>query len=121
MKNPEERAKELYNLLPNERTKRHLPTAVGYTIENISIVGTSENYLRPEIKEALNKTGIPANSKQGNHAEENIQEEAGEKQLKVTDIGASRSICLDCEIKIKEKGIKACTIFSDKKSRKRKD
>ena len=121
MQNPEERANQLHDLLPNERTKRHTTTAVGITTENISIIGTSENYLRLELKEAFKENEISAKCKQGNHAEKNILEEAEDKQLTITDIGASRPICLDCEIKIKEKGIKSWTIFSGKKSRKRKD
>jgi len=120
-KNPDKRAKELHNLLENERTKRHTTTAVGNTEQDITIVGTSEDYMRPEIKVTLLEHEIPSKSRKGNHAEENVMDEAGERNLNITEIGASRPICLDCEIKIKEKGIETKTKFSGKKSRKRKD
>lgn len=118
--NPDERAKELHDLLEYERTKKHTTTAVGNTDEDITIVGTSEDYLRAEIKEALLEHEIPAKSRKGNHAEENVMGEADERNLKITEIGASRPICLDCENKIKEEEIEAKTEFSGKQSRKRK-
>lgn len=121
MTNPENRAIELHNKLSNERTKRHTTTAVGFTDSNISIVGSSEEYLRAEIREALLENEIPAKGKPGNHAEDNVIEVADDKKLTITDIGASRPICLDCEIKIKDRGIRAWTIFSGKKSKKRRD
>lgn len=120
-KNPDKRAKELHDLLEYERTKRHTTTGVGNTESDTVIVGTSEDYMRQEIKEALNDNEITAKSRKGNHAEENVMDEADELDLTITEIGASRPICLDCENKIKEKGIDAKTEFSGKKSRKRKN
>ena len=119
-KNTDERAKELQNLIESERTKRHTTTAVGNTKQDITIVGTSETYMRPEIKEALLIHEIAAKSKKGNHAEENVIDEAVKQNLNITEIGASRPICLDCEEKIKQKNITTTTKFSGKKSRKRK-
>ena len=121
MKNPNERANELQNLINSERTKRHTTTAVGNTEQNLVIVGTNEEYMRAEIKMALLKHENPAKSRKGNHAEENIIDYADEKKLKISEIGASRPICFDCEIKIKEKGIISKTKFSGKKSRSRKN
>jgi len=120
-KNTDIRAKELHESIESERTKRHTTTAVGNTEQDITIVGTSEDYFRPEIKSALIENEILAKSRTGNHAEENVIDEADERNLKITEIGASRPICLDCEIKIKEKGIEAKTEFSGKQSKKRKD
>jgi len=48
----------------------------------------------------------------GNHAEENVIDEADERNLTITEIGASRPICHDCQYKIEEKGIEAKTEFS---------
>ena len=121
MKNPDLRAKELQNLHENERRKRHTTTAVGNTENETSIVGTNEPYLRKEVKTALNDHEIPAKSKEGNHAEENVMDEADERKLNITEIGASRPICNDCENKIKKKGIFTRSKFSGKKSNKRKN
>ena len=84
-KNPDKRAKELHDLLEYERTKRHTTTAVGNTEHNTVIVGTSENYIRSEIKEALLDNEIPAKSRHGNHAEENVMDEADELDLQIVE------------------------------------
>lgn len=118
-KNPTERSEELHNLIEDERKRRHTTTAVGDTNSAISIIGTNEEYLRAEIRRALLPHEIIAKSKPGNHAEENILEEAAEKNLTITEIGASRPICLDCEELLREQGITTQTTFSGKKSKNR--
>lgn len=118
-KDPTKRANELHDLIEDDRKKRHTTTAVGDTDTDISIVGTNEACLRTEIKRGLLPHEIIAKSKPGNHAEENILDTAAEKNLKITNIGASRPICLDCEEKIKDLGITTKTEFSGKKSKKR--
>lgn len=119
--NPDRRAKGLHNLLLSERTKRHVTISVGNTDGKLSIVGTSELYLRTEIKAALLDYEISAKGRIGKHAEENVIDEAENRRLKVLEIGASRPICLDCEIIIKSKEIEAKTPFSGKKSKNRKN
>jgi hypothetical protein len=116
----DKRAKELHDLIENERTKRQTTIVVGNTEEVITIIGTTEEYLRNEIKEALNANEIQAKSTKGNYAEENVMEEADEKNLTITEIDASRPICIDCEIKIRKKNIVAKIEFSGKKSKNRK-
>jgi hypothetical protein len=106
-------------MIEDERKKRHTTTAVGDTDSEITIIGTNEEYLRLEIKRALLKHEIVAKSKLGNHAEENIIDEAASKMLTITEIGASRPVCLDCEEKMKELNIKTQTEFSGKKSKNR--
>lgn len=118
-KNPTERAEALHDLIEDERKKRHTTTAVGDTKEEISIVGTNEEYLRPEIRRSLLPHEIIAKSKPGNHAEENVIEEAADRNLSIVEIGASRPICLDCEEMLKELGIHTQTGFSGKKSKNR--
>lgn len=118
-KNPTERAEELHNLIEDERKRRHTTTAVGNTEGEITIVGTNEEYLRTEIRRALLPHEIIAKSKPGNHAEENIIDEAQEKNLSIIEIGASRLICLDCEELLNELGINTQTGFSGRKSKNR--
>lgn len=120
-KDPTERARELHELIEDERRKRHTTTAVGNTETEVSIIGTNELYLRSEIRKGLLGHEIIAKSKPGNHAEENILDTAAEKNLKIVAIGASRPICLDCEEKISALGIKTNTEFSGKKSKNRVD
>ncbi len=119
-KNPHDRAKELHDLITDERKRRHTTTAVGSTFEDISIVGTNEEYLRLEIRRALLEHEIIARSRAGNHAEENVIDEAEERNLTLASIGASRPICLDCEEKIKGRDIETQTEFSGKVSRNRR-
>lgn len=118
-KNPHDRANELHDLIADERKKRHTTTAVGNTTEEIFIVGTNEEYVRMEIRRALFEYEIIAKSRPGNHAEENVMDEATERSLTLLEIGASRPICLDCEEKIKAGGIETQTEFSGKKSKNR--
>lgn len=119
-KNPHERATILHDLIADERKKRHTTTAVGNTAEGFSIVGTNEEYMRIEIRKALLDYEIIARSRDGNHAEENVMDEADERSLILIEIGASPAIFLDCEIKIKVSGIKTQTEFSGKVSKNRK-
>ncbi len=72
-------------------------------------LGTSDRCLRKEIRDELDK-----------HAEQNIFAEAKKFNLTITEIGASRPICIDCEEEIKEKGIFSWSSFSKKKSKNRK-
>jgi len=120
LKNPDKRAKELHDLITDERKKRHTTTSVGNTSEGRSIVGTSEEYLRIEIKKAMQAHEIPAKSRKGNHAEKNVLDEAQQRDLTLVEIGASRPICLDCENLLKDKDIEAKTEFSGKRSKNRK-
>ena len=119
-KNPHDRARELHDLITDERKKRHTTTAVGNTMEDIFIVGTNEEYLRLEVRKALFEDEIIARSRAGNHAEENVMDEAEARNLTLSAIGASRPICLDCEEKIKTMGIDTETEFSGKISRNRR-
>jgi len=45
MKNPDQRAKELHNLIKDEFKKRKITIAVGNTNQDFAIVGTSELYI----------------------------------------------------------------------------
>lgn len=108
------RAGELHDLIEDERKRRHTTTAVGDTAEDITI-----EYLRTEVRKALLPHEIIAKSKPGNHAEENIIEEAIEQNLSIIEIGASRPICLDCEELLKQMGIHTQTGFPGKKSKNR--
>jgi hypothetical protein len=63
---------------------------------------------------------IIARSRTGNHAEENVMDEATERNLTLVEIGVSRPICLDCEELIKDKGIETKTEFSGKISKNRR-
>lgn len=114
----DKRAKELHSLL-DKRSQNSSTTAVRNTQEQITLVGTSDKYIRKAIFEALQAHETTAESKLGNHAEENIIEMAEKMNLHLIEIGASRPICLDCEELLKEKGIEAKTNFSGKKSKNR--
>ncbi len=118
--NPDDRAKELHNMISDERKRKHTTTAVGNTTEQISIVGTNEEYMRMEIRRALLSHEIIAKSQPGNHAEENVILEAEARDLNLIEIGASRPICLDCENLLLEKNIEAFTDFSGKPSKNRR-
>ncbi len=119
MKNPDLRAKELHEKIKDKRKKDQITTAVGNTSQNIAIIGTSDIYLRKEIRDSLFQYEIEAKSKIGNHAEQNIIEEAIKQNLTVTEIGASRDICIDCQDILESMNIVAKTPFSGKKSKNR--
>ncbi|PID89699.1 MAG: hypothetical protein CSB01_00635 [Bacteroidia bacterium] len=119
-KNPDKRAKELINSMDDEFKKRKITIAVGNTKKNISLVGTSDKYMPKDILAAMTENEIVATPNDGKHAEEDIVIEAEKRDLTVTEIGASRPICLDCEKLLKAKNIKAKTEFSGKKSKKRR-
>lgn len=119
-KNPDQRAKELHNMISDERKQKHTTTAVGNTLEEVSIVGTNEEYLRMEIRKALEPFEIIAKSHPGHHAEENIIMEAETRALTLFEMGASRPICLDCENLLAHKNMEAKTDFSGKPSKNRK-
>lgn len=118
--NPDRRAKELHNMISDERKRKHTTTAVGNTMEEVSIIGTNEEYLRVEIRKALQPYEIIAKSHPGYHAEENIIMEAEARALTLYEMGASRPICLDCENLLATKNIETKTEFSGKPSKNRK-
>lgn len=119
-KNPEKRAKELHNEIKDEFKKRKITIAVGNTDNDFSLVGTSEKYMQNDVLKAMNDDEVIATPNYDKHAEEDIIYEAEKRDVKVTDIGASRPICLDCEDIIKENNITPHTEFSGKKSKKRR-
>ena len=119
-KNPDKRAKDLHNEIKDEFKKRKITIAVGYTDSDFSIVGTSEKYMQEDILNAMNENEIVATPNYDKHAEEDIIAEAEKREVNVTDIGASRPICIDCEEIIKNKNITSHTEFSGKKSKKRR-
>jgi hypothetical protein len=119
MSDPNKRAKELHSFLENKITKNKVTIAVGNTNANLSLVGTSEGFLRKEIRNNLLEHEIIATPNPERHAEEDIIARANELNLTLTEIGASRAICLDCEDLLKENGVEAKTEFSGKKSKKR--
>ncbi len=118
--NPDKRAKELHKEIKDEFKKRKITIAVGHTNSDLSLVGTSERYMNKDVINAMNENEVIAKPNYNKHAEEDIIEEAEIRELKVTDIGASRPICSDCEKLIKENSIIAHTEFSGKKSKKRR-
>jgi hypothetical protein len=112
--NPDKRAKELHSLLDKQGQNRST-TAVGNTEEEQTIiVGTSDQYMRKAIFNALLSHETPADSENGFHAEENVIAMAEKLNLHLTEIGASRPICSDCEELLKAKEIEAKTEFSGK-------
>jgi hypothetical protein len=120
MKNSEKRAKELHNLIQDEFKKRKITIAVGNTDSNFAIVGTSEKYMQKDVLNEIEENEVLATPNQDKHAEEDIIEEADKREVNVTEIGASRPICSDCEELIKQRNITAKTKFSGKLSRKRR-
>ena len=116
--NVEKRVKELHEKL-GKTTQNKTTTSVGITKEEIGIVGSSEGRLRKTVKKALYDFEIEAKGKSGKHAEEYVIEEAENKKLTLTEIAASRPVCIDCQKIIKKKEIKTQTPFSGKKSKKR--
>ena len=116
---PDKHAKELLNKIKDEFKKRKITIAVGNTDEEISIVGTSERYMQKDVLDAIKENEIVAKPNINKHAEEDILEEANARNLRITEIGASRSICLDCEILLQELNIPTKTKYSGKKSKKR--
>ena len=119
-KNPEERAKELLDKIKDDFKKRKITIAVGKTDSDFSLVGTSEKYMQNDVLNSIEKNEIVATPNQNKHAEEDIIDEAEKREVKITDIGASRPICIDCEEIIKENNITSHTEFSGKKSKKRR-
>ena len=119
-KNPDERAKELWNKLKHRFTRSVVTIAVGNTEENISLVGTSENRMRKEITNSLEEHEIIAEPNENTHAEEDVVAMAKLLKLKLQAMGASRPICIDCEDLLKKNDIEPKTELSGKKSKKRK-
>ena len=117
--NPDKRAKELHNKIKDEFKRRKITIAVGNTNKKLSLVGTSERYLQKDVLNAMNKNEIVAKPNINQHAEEDIIDEANKRNLKITEIGASRPICFDCETLLKKLNIPTKTKFSGKKSKKR--
>ncbi len=120
MKNPDERAKELHEKISDEFKKRMITIAVGNTDSELSLVGTSEKFMQHEVLDSMKVNEIVATPNFGTHAEEDIIEEATKLNLTVTEIGASRPICLDCQELLESKNIKSKTEFSGKQSTKRR-
>lgn len=115
---PDKRAKELHKLL-KPITQRQVTIAVGNTLENISLVGTSEDSMRKSIRENLEDHELVATPNANHHAEEDIVETTEKLDLHLTEIGTSRPICIDCEDLLKSKNIELKTECSGKKSKKR--
>ncbi len=113
-----QRAKELHAKL-GKVTQDKTTTAVGFTNEEIGIVGSSEGKLRKSIRKELYDFEIEAKGEPGQHAEEYVIEEAESQNLHLNQIAASRDICIECQELIDENGIEAKTPFSGKKSKKR--
>ena len=120
-KNPEKRAIDLHSKIVDDIKRKLTTIAVANTTGNISIVGSSGKYMRTEVLDSLEENEIIATAHYENHAEEDIILEADLQNLKITEIGASRPVCSDCEDLIKLKNIVTRTPFSGKKSRKRKN
>ena len=120
-KDPDERAKELINFIDDEFKKRKITIAVGNTDSDVSLVGTSDKYMQKDVLAAMTENEIVAKPNEGKHAEEDIVTEAEKRELRVTEVGASRPICLDCEELLKTQNIEARTEFNGKKSRKRRN
>jgi hypothetical protein len=118
--NPDQRAKELHSKIGDTIKQELTTTAVGITENGIGIIGTSDRRFQKEIENNITENEILAESHLGNHAEENVINEADKRNFTIKEIGASRDICLDCEEIIKNKGILSLTPFSGKKSRNRK-
>lgn len=117
--NVHERAKDLHNKL-GKATQDKTTTAIGLTDDECGIVGSSEGKLRKSIKKWLFDFEVEAKGKPHRHAEENVMDEAGKREKKLTEIGASRPICKDCQEQIEEQNIQSGSPFSGKKSKKRK-
>ncbi len=115
----DQRVKELHEKL-GKTTQDKTTTSVGLTEKQIGIVGSSEGKLRKTVKKALYDFEIEAKGLPGKHAEEYVIDEAAKRELKLTDISASRLICIECQKIIEEKKINTNTSFSGKKSKKRK-
>ncbi len=115
----DKRVKELHGKL-GKITQDKTTTSVGLTEEQIGIVGSSEGRLRKIVKKALYDFEIEAKGQSGKHAEEYVIDEAEKRNLKLTNISASRPICIECQELIEGKEIKTNTSFSGKKSKKRK-
>ncbi len=117
--NPDQRAKELHDLIGNKVAQNFVTIAVLNTESEMVLVGTNERKLRKEQVEALKEHEKEAQSKEEKHAEEKVIQKAQEMGLKGTEIGTSRPICLDCEDLIKAHDITSKTAFKGKKSKKR--
>jgi hypothetical protein len=117
--NPDDRAKELHSHL-GIVTQDKTTTAVGLTEENIGIVGSSEGRLRKIIRKLLFPFEVEAEGEAGSHAEQNVINEAKKREMKLTNMGASRDICIECQEMIENANIEASTTFSGKKSKERK-
>lgn len=118
--NPDIRARYLHNEIKDEFKKRKITIAVGNSDNNFSLIGTSEKYLHKDVLNAMSNMEVLANPNYDKHAEEDIIIDADDKDIVIKDIGASRSICLDCENLIKTHNITSHTAFSGKKSKNRR-
>ena len=120
MKDPQERAKELHDLIQDEFKKRKVTIAVGNTDSDFAIVGTSERVMQKDVLKGIKEDEVVAKPNKDKHAEEDIVAEADKREVNVVEIGASRPICSDCEELIKGRNIETKTPFSGKKSIKRR-
>lgn len=117
--NVDERVEGLHLKL-GKVTQNKTTTSVAISKENVGIVGSSEGKLRKSISKELYDFEIEAKGEPGKHAEVYVMEEADKKDLTITNIAASRPVCIECEEIIKKKDIKTNTPFSGKKSKKRR-
>ncbi len=119
MKKPDERAKELHSKIRNTIARNQTTIAVGVTENEQTIVGTSDKIMQRDVINALEQNEIVAACQFGKHAEEDVIDEADNRNLTITEIGASRNICNECEDLLKSRNIKTSTPFSGKKSKNR--
>ncbi|WP_258521770.1 RHS repeat-associated core domain-containing protein, partial [Taylorella equigenitalis] len=87
-----------------ERSRKSVTVAVGRGESGKLYVATSEDYSRKGIKDwARDNNAINVNSKTNMHAEETLRNFAPEK---MSEIGSSKPICVDCEHGMRKNNIK---------------
>ncbi|MCR8559916.1 hypothetical protein KXD93_19855 [Mucilaginibacter sp. BJC16-A38] len=104
------RANDIHSAVPaatQNRTTIAVADGIDANGKAVRVVGSSENRLRPAQRQMLKSNEIEATGP--GHAETTVLNHAVSNGISITDIGASRPICLLCQTAIDAAGAKPVT------------
>ena len=101
----------------DQTAQRFKTTAIGRSTSGKLFISSSDNIVPKVQRTWAESKGITVINMKDAHAEESLIKSG----KGITEIEASRPVCLDCEDLMNEKGVKSETPRSGKKSRKRRN
>ena len=101
----------------DQTAQRFKTTAIGRSTSGKLFISSSDNIVPKVQRTWAESKGITVINMKDAHAEESLIKSG----KGITEIEASRPVCLDCEDLMNEKGVKSKTPRSGKKSRKRRN